>query len=320
MAYLPAVFANDTGGLQPSANRFLAYWGRRHFSQVTHFDFTRKFILNMGERDLSSEIVHRYLWALRSFFDFLCMNGIADKSAPRLVRSRPTKRPLPRALSRQNVQRLLKATDNVRDRALLEVYYSTGSGLARLSVFAWNMWISLSTPFLSVVNRATDVCFSAGRPKNGCLSILAGRRSGYLFESQHLIQHGCVSWNGKGWVGYWLDYKRFKARAGSGQNILGVKKRWRAPTPGDDSEDLFQILTKDIRARSLTRLLDLAFPKFLEKLHFELAWATLLHTIFAIRSRLTCLITGPTFGTCKTPGPRFSRKHQPIRAYRIRTD
>ena len=70
------------------ANRFLAYWGRRHFSQVTHLD-VRKFILKMGERDLSSEIVHRYLWALRSFFDFLCMNGIADKSAPRLVRSRP---------------------------------------------------------------------------------------------------------------------------------------------------------------------------------------------------------------------------------------
>src|ERR1700733_12770814 len=107
------------------ANRFLSYCGRRHFSQVTHLDI-RKFILKMGERDLSGEIVHRYLWALRSFFDFLCMHGIADKSAPRLVRSRPTKRPLPRALSRQNVHRLLNAATNPRDRSLLEVYYSTG--------------------------------------------------------------------------------------------------------------------------------------------------------------------------------------------------
>jgi integrase/recombinase XerC len=113
------------------ANRFLAYWGRRHFSQATHFDI-RKFILKMGERDLSGEIVHRYLWALRSFFDFLCIHGIADKSAPRLVRSRPTQRPLPRALSRQNVQRLLKATDNARDRALLEVYYSTGCRISEI--------------------------------------------------------------------------------------------------------------------------------------------------------------------------------------------
>ena len=78
------------------ANRFLAYWGRRHLSQVTHLD-VRKFILKMGERDLSGEIVHRYLWALRSFFDYLCMRGIADKSAPRLVRPRPTQRPWERS-------------------------------------------------------------------------------------------------------------------------------------------------------------------------------------------------------------------------------
>jgi hypothetical protein len=38
------------------ANRFLAYWGRQHFSQVTHLG-VRKFILKMGERDLSGEIV-----------------------------------------------------------------------------------------------------------------------------------------------------------------------------------------------------------------------------------------------------------------------
>jgi integrase/recombinase XerD len=115
------------------ANRFLKYWGRRHFSQVTHLD-VRRFILKMGERDVSGEIVHRYLWALRSFFDFLCINGIADKSAPRLVRSRPTKRPLPRALSRQNVHRLLNAATNARDRSLLEVYYSTGCRVSEVIV------------------------------------------------------------------------------------------------------------------------------------------------------------------------------------------
>jgi site-specific recombinase XerD len=35
---------------------------------------------------------------------------------------------------------------------------------------------------------------------------LKGRRTGFLFESQHPVQKGCVSWNGTAWCGYWLDY------------------------------------------------------------------------------------------------------------------
>jgi site-specific recombinase XerD len=187
------------------ANRFLVYWGRRHFSEVTHLD-VRKFILKMGERDLSGEIIHRYLWALRSFFDFLCMNGIADKSAPRLVRSRPARRPLPRALSRQNVQRLLKATVNARDRALLEVYYATGCRISEI-IGVRLEHVDFRKRTIIVTGKSGDRrVFFGGAAKKWMLKYLAGRKTGYLFESQHMIQRGCVSWNGKGWVGYWLDY------------------------------------------------------------------------------------------------------------------
>jgi integrase/recombinase XerC len=188
------------------ANRFLNYWGRRHFSQVTHLD-VRKFILKMGERDLSGEIVHRYLWALRSFFDFLCMNGIADKSAPRLVRPRPTKRPLPRALSKQNVRRLLRAAFNSRDRALLEVLYSTGCRISEIiGVRLEDVDFKKRTIFVNGKSGERRVFFSSAA-RIWLLRYLAGRESGYLFESQHRVQRGCVSWNGRGWVGYWLDYR-----------------------------------------------------------------------------------------------------------------
>jgi site-specific recombinase XerD len=188
------------------ANRFLDYWGRRHFSQVTHLD-VRRFILKMGERDLSGEIVHRYLWALRSFFDFLCLNGIADKSAPRLVRPRPTQRPLPRALSKRNVRRLLNAASNSRDRALLEVFYSTGCRISEIiSVRLEDVDFKNRTIFVDGKSGERRVFFSSAA-RTWLLRYLAGRRSGYLFESQHRVQRGCVSWNGKGWVGYWLDYK-----------------------------------------------------------------------------------------------------------------
>jgi len=188
------------------ANRFLAYWGRRHFSQATHLD-VRKFILKMGERDLSGEIVHRYLWALRSFFDFLCMNGIADKSAPRLVRPRPTKRPLPRALSKQNVRRLLRAAVNSRDRALLEVFYSTGCRISEvIGVRLEHVDFRKRTIFVKGKSGERQVFFSSAA-RTWLLRYLAGRESGYLFESRHRVQRGCVSWNGRGWVGYWLDYR-----------------------------------------------------------------------------------------------------------------
>jgi site-specific recombinase XerD len=205
------------------ANRFLVHWGRRRFSQVTHLDI-RKFILKMGERDLSGEIVHRYLWALRSFFDFLCMNGIADKSAPRLVRSRPTQRPLPRALSRQNVRRLLKAADNVRDRALLEVYYSTGCRISEI-IGVRLEHVDFRKRTLFVTGKSGDRrVFFGGTTKKWLLKYLGGRKSGYLFESQHLIQRGCVSWNGKGWVGYWLDYKRFNGEGRQRSKYLGCDR------------------------------------------------------------------------------------------------
>lgn len=188
------------------ASRFLAYWGCRHFSQVTHLD-VRKFILKMGERDLSGEIVHRYLWALRSFFDFLCMNGIADKSAPRLVRPRPTQRPLPRALSKQNVRRLLRAAANDRDRALLEVFYSTGCRISEvIGVRLEHVDFKKRTMFVKGKSGDRRVFFSSAARK-WLVRYLAGRTSGYLFESRHPVQRGCVSWNGRGWVGYWLDYK-----------------------------------------------------------------------------------------------------------------
>lgn len=188
------------------ADRFHAYWGRRHFSQVTHLD-VRKFILRMGERDLSGEIVHRYLWALRSFFDFLCMHGVADMCAPRLVRPRPTQRPLPRALSKQNVRRLLKAAANVRDRALLEVFYSTGCRISEIiGVRLEDVDLNKRTIFVDGKSGERRVFFSSAA-RTWLLKYLAGRKSGYLFESRHLVQKGCVSWNGRGWVGYWLDYK-----------------------------------------------------------------------------------------------------------------
>src|SRR5579864_1761945 len=187
------------------SRKFLQYWGGRHFSEVSHLDI-RAFIAKMSERDLSSEVVHRYLWALRSFFDFLCIRGVADEVAPRLVRPLPAKRPLPRAISKKNVIRLITAAQNPRDRAILELFYATGCRVTELiNIRLEHIDFSKRTIMVHGKGKDRRVFFGSLAMKS-LKRYLQGRKEGYLFQSQHPVQKGCVSWNGRCWGGYWLDY------------------------------------------------------------------------------------------------------------------
>lgn len=186
--------------------KFLQSWGRRKFSQVRPLDI-QEFMTESSRRDISREVVHRYLWALRSFFDFLCLRGVVDEVAPRLVRSRPAPRRLLRALSEANVRRLINAAANPRDRAILELFYATG---CRLSEF-----VNIRLEHVDFARRTILVRGKSGdrrvffglTAKERLREHLRGRKTGFLFESQYLVQKGCVSWNGAYWCGYWLDYR-----------------------------------------------------------------------------------------------------------------
>jgi integrase/recombinase XerD len=109
--------------------KFLRFWGQRRFSGVGPLDI-HEFLTESSRRDLSSKVVHRHLWALRSFFDFLCLRGAVDEVAPRFVRPRPTRRRVLKALSQTNIRRLIDAATNARDRAILELFYATGCAVS----------------------------------------------------------------------------------------------------------------------------------------------------------------------------------------------
>jgi site-specific recombinase XerD len=210
--------------------KFFDFWGRRHFSYVTHLD-VREFITSVSIRDLSAEIVHRYLWALRSFFDFLCIQGVVDEVAPRLIRPRPAKRPLPRALSEKNVSRLIRAAKNPRDRAILELFYATGCRIAELVAVRLEH-VDFAKRTIMVNGKTGDrrVLFGL-TAKRSLKHYLGGRKTGYLFESQYPVQRGCVSWNGSCWAGYWLDYTSGSGTARSrcmalGPASMGFDRAW----------------------------------------------------------------------------------------------
>lgn len=185
--------------------KFCLFWGRRKLSSVTHLD-VKAFMIDVSKRDLSSDIMHRYIWALRCFFDFLCHGGVVDDVAPRLVRPRRVRRPLPKTLSEANVRRLIKAAGNARDRAIFEVFYATGCRVSEL-VEVSLADVDFANKTIRVLGKGSERLVLFGRTaKQAMLTYLDGRKTGYLFESRPQVQKGCVSWNGSCWAGYWLDY------------------------------------------------------------------------------------------------------------------
>jgi len=187
------------------AGKFFRFWGRRNFSYVSPLDI-HQFLTKSSDRDLSGDVVHRYLWALRSFFDFLCLRGVVDEVAPRLVRSRPARRRLLRALSEANVRRLIDSAKNPRDRAILELFYATGCRLSELVNIRLEH-VDFAKGTILVRGKGGDRrVFFGMAAKRKLRDHLKSRKTGYLFESQYPVQKGCVSWNGSCWAGYWLDY------------------------------------------------------------------------------------------------------------------
>lgn len=81
--------------------------------------------------------VARMLAAVRAFLKHLVKNGEIDRNPAALVRTPKKDQALPKCLNENEVSRLLAATNgasfaSARDRALLEVLYSTGCRVAEL--------------------------------------------------------------------------------------------------------------------------------------------------------------------------------------------
>lgn len=65
--------------------------------------------------------------ALRCFFDFLNMGGMVAWSPPRFVKLPQIRRPPCRVLSETQMRKLSAVTRDLKERALIEVFYGTGA-------------------------------------------------------------------------------------------------------------------------------------------------------------------------------------------------
>lgn len=103
--------------------------------------YLRKYLAVLKEKNLGARSINRRLSSLRSFFKFLVREGYL-KSNPILVLSSPKlKKHLPNFLSEEEVAKLIEAAfaknekdeRGLRDRAILEIFYSTGMRIAEVA-------------------------------------------------------------------------------------------------------------------------------------------------------------------------------------------
>ena len=115
---------------------FLARRDKRDLDQVNREDIV-DFLSNLYKAKLDSRSVSRYLVSVRGFFKYAMMEELVRIDPTENLESPKIRQSLPTYLRIEEIDRLLQAPDmatsiGLRDRAMLEVLYSTGLRVSEL--------------------------------------------------------------------------------------------------------------------------------------------------------------------------------------------
>ncbi len=97
----------------------------------------RSYLGFMTEKNLSRKSIARKLAAMRSFFRFLCLEGVLSQSPIQKVSTPKIGKNLPRFLFQEHMEKLLEASDlnsqnGVRDQVIVELLYGSGLRVSEL--------------------------------------------------------------------------------------------------------------------------------------------------------------------------------------------
>ena len=109
--------------------------------QVTEHDI-RRFIAHVHRQGLGARSIQRLLSAVRSFYRWLMREGLASGNPAAQVRAPKAARKLPGTLDADSVARLLDISEDsplaLRDKAIMELFYSSGLRLSELADLRWD--------------------------------------------------------------------------------------------------------------------------------------------------------------------------------------
>ena len=126
-----------------------------HPRKVREHD-VRAFVASMHRKGQGGKSLQRLLSAIRSFYAWLLREGEASASPAAAVRAPKSGRKLPSTLDTDTVSRLLDfpvdSTLAIRDKAMMELFYSSGLRLAELAGLAWEQ-LDLNGGMLTVTGK-----------------------------------------------------------------------------------------------------------------------------------------------------------------------
>jgi site-specific recombinase XerD len=170
----------------------------REISEWLHF---------LTVRGVSPQTLSLRLYAVRSFFQFAQRLGLVKLSQADLIQNRRVPRALPHWLTPEKVKRLMDATDNPRDLALVDFMWSTGCRVAEVcGARVENIrWDECTVKVLGKGQKERLAIF--GRKTVETLrACLGSRRSGPLFQEERPEQRGSVCRDKWGtWRGFWRE-------------------------------------------------------------------------------------------------------------------
>lgn len=143
-------YRRDLDGLQA--------WAAEQGAEVDtlHTEQLRTFIASEHRRGLSPKSLQRRLSACRSFYRWLLRHGRIQANPAQPIRAPKAPRKLPQVLDPDEAKALVEVpTDaplGLRDRALLELFYSSGLRLSELCALKWSD-LDLADGLVTVIGK-----------------------------------------------------------------------------------------------------------------------------------------------------------------------
>ena len=154
-------------------------------------DNIRDYLYVLSNNRLSRRSIARKLASMKSFSKFLVMEGIIEKNPAGRIKTPKIEKKEPVFLSKKEIDRAMEApvSDNMisyRDRAILEVFYSTGIRLSEL--------YGLDIEDVDFYNGVIDVIGKKGKNREIPIGLMALKslkkylplRNNCLFETKHI--------------------------------------------------------------------------------------------------------------------------------------
>jgi integrase/recombinase XerD len=134
---------NTIAAYRNDLTQFMRYLEEKNDSDLANWfevdkDIIINYVLNLKEREYTSSTVARKVAAIKSFFHYLMAQRIVTDDPTATLDSPKVKKRLPKAISRDDIERLLAApakrasAKSQRDHALLELLYASGMRVTEL--------------------------------------------------------------------------------------------------------------------------------------------------------------------------------------------